>query len=345
MIKLITPQPETQKGIALITVLFMFALATIILSGLFILQETNMQRSSSILESEQAYLLCLSGEEWARQLLAEDYKLNPDIDHVHEKWAEDGKILELDNGYIEISIHDAQGKFNLNNLDNSTGVTNPIAKMAFQRMIYAALQDQQLSETLANEAADWLDSDNNGIEESDYLSEPIPYRPPNSAITDISELRWLKDMDQKTYKILYQEVFPSLIALPKQAQANQTPININTASPLVLAALSGLSVEQTANMAKTIQSSEEGNTLPAALALFPQLASSQSGLSANTAYFEVKIRAKFADHYAFLTSIIFRDPQKGDMKIISRDRSERFIFTFSKDYNAKDTSEDFGINI
>jgi general secretion pathway protein K len=331
---------SAQKGVALITVLFLFALASIIVGSLVILQQTDIQRASAVLETEQAYLLSLSGEEWARQLLAEDYNTSPNVDHVHEKWAADGNILEVENGYIEISIRDAQGKFNLNNLASSS-TTSPGSKIAFQRLINMALQDQQLSTTIAEEATDWLDADSTGIEDMDYLSEPVPYRPPNTIVTDTSELRWLKDMDQKTYQIIHQEIFPFLVALPKQ-----TPVNINTASPLVIASLTGLSLSEAEAVVSAIQSNKNGYSSVASATNMQQIATAAQNFGVYSEYFEVRVRAKFSDHYAFLTSIIFRDHQNhGKMIIVSRDRSERFIFPFSKDYNSNSKSKDYEFDI
>jgi general secretion pathway protein K len=329
-----------QRGVALITVLFLFALAAVILSALLALLQTSTQRASAALETEQAYLLALSGEEWARQLLAKDYKVNPNIDHMHELWAENGKILDVDNGYIEISIKDAQGKFNINNLATSTPA-NLATKVAFQRLIDNAIKDQQLSTTIAEEFADWLDADNLGIEESDYLSEAIPYKPPNTAITDISEIRFLKDMDSESYKMLHQEIFPSLAALPKQ-----TLVNINTVSPQVLAGMSGLSITQAESIVEAIQGSDTGYPTVATATINPQVLAQAASFGVSSEYFEVRVRAKFAEHYAFLSSIIFRDNQNGGrMTVISRDRSGRFIFPFSKDYNADGKSKDYEIDI
>jgi len=333
-------KPEKQKGVALITVLFMLALATVIVSGLVTLLDTNMQRSSSTMESEEAYLLCLSGEELARQLLAADYKSNPQIDHTHEKWAE-GQVLKIDNGYAEISIQDAQGKFNINNLNGVNGITNPNAKLIFQRLVNEAIGDPVLSKNIADEMADWLDIDTTtGVEEADYLAEPIPYRPPNSNITDISELIWLKDVDQEIYKAIHQGLFSSLIALPES-----TSVNINTATPEVIAALNdNISLDQAVGIVQTIRSKEEGYTASAAKAQFPLLGAAD--LVETSDYFEVKVRAKFADHYAFLTTILKRDHKaNGTINVISRDRSGRFIFPFSKDYNSNGNSKDYEFEI
>jgi general secretion pathway protein K len=343
---------RAQRGVALVTVLFLFALATVIISGVVATNYINTQRASSVLESEQAYLLCLSGEELARAMLADDFLTNPNIDHAHEKWAIPGNILEVDNGYIEVSIEDAQGKFNLNNLVTNAGVADPNYKLAFQRLLDIALHDETRSALLAGEAADWLDVDTiNGVEDADYLSETIPYRPANSPVTDISELRWLKDMDLPTYRLLQQEIFPFMVALPKSnvaGAAGATRFNINTVSAPVLAAILGMVPGDAEKAVQVIQGNKDGySDVAQAIALFPPQAQSALGQHAvtYTEYFQVRVRARFADHYAFLTSLIFRDHQKGTLSVLSRDRSERFIFPFSKDYNGNLKTKDYDIDI
>jgi general secretion pathway protein K len=342
---------RAQRGVALITVLLLFALATVIISGVEVARYANTQRASSVLESEQAYLLCLSGEELARVMLADDFVINPNTDHLHEKWAA-ANILEVDNGYIEVSIEDAQGKFNLNNLISNTGIADLNYKLAFQSLIDNVLHDETRSALLAGEAADWLDIDNtNGVEDAVYLSETIPYRPANSPVTDISELRWLKDMDMPTYRLLHQEIFPFMVALPKSKVAGATDptrININTVSAPVLAAVLGMVPADAEKAVQMIQANQDGfSDVAQAYPLFPPQVQSALGQNAvtYTEYFQVRVRARFADHYAFLTSLVFRDHQKGTLSVLSRDRSERFIFPFSKDYNTNLKTKDYDINL
>ena len=337
--------PQQQHGVALIIVMFLLALATIVVTTIINLVHVNMDRTSAFLETKQAYLLCLSGEEWARQLLAEDYKLNPNIDHVHEEWAKDGKILDVSNGYIEVAIVDAQGLFNINNLVEDNGTVDANSKIAFTNLLTLYLRDQQASTVLASEAVDWLDIDsNNGVEEADYLSLELPYRPPNSRVTNISELRWLRDMDVKQYKVLHDHLFSQLVALP-----HHTSYNINTLSSVVLAALAGTDIAQAEGIIRNIQAAPNGiENVGTAGAMLPANVSSilTPELVTYSEYFVVRVRAKFAGHYAFLQSLVFRDHEKnGAIQVISRDRSQRFIFPFSRDYNASKKDNEFEVKL
>jgi len=69
-------------------------------------------------------------------------------------------------------------------------------------------------------------------------------------------------------------------------------------------------------------------------------------LDVKSDYFLVRIRAKYGQNYAYLSSLIFRDrAQNGRLEILSRSRSDRFIFPFSKDYNESVESGDYEIDI
>jgi len=329
---------NSQRGVALITVLFMFTLLAIVLSGLIAVNSADINRAKSYFSSEQAYLFCLSGEEIARQMLAEDFKKSPDVDHVNEAWAKSGYIYNVDGGYFEVFIEDASGKFNVNNLSDAN--TNK-QKMIFSGMLKFVIDEQSLADKVAEQMMDWVDTDKVvGTEEFDYLSEDPSYRPPNGAVADISEIRWLKDVDAEIYKAVLDELYPSLTALPAQNK-----ININTIAPLVLAGLGNIKIEDAESFVKTIRSTESG---------FPTAAQAAAGipgvdlslLDVKSDYFQVRVRAKYGEHYAYLTSLIFRDSSaNGRLEIISRDRSKKFVFPFSEDYNESLESGDYEIDI
>jgi general secretion pathway protein K len=67
---------------------------------------------------------------------------------------------------------------------------------------------------LSDAMADWIDSDErpapNGAEDDVYRAGPVPYRPPNRLIGDVSELRAVRGMTP----VLYQRLRPWLCALP-----------------------------------------------------------------------------------------------------------------------------------
>lgn len=329
---------QNQRGVALITVLFMFSLLAIVMAGLIILNSADINRAENYLSSEQAYLLCLSGEEMARQMLKEDFKKNPNIDHTNEAWAQPGYVYKVDGGYFEVFIEDAAGKFNINNL---TGMNPAKQKMIFSNMLNLALDEPSLATKLTEQMVDWIDVDNLGAaEEFEYMSEEPSYRPPNGPVADISEIRWLKDIDAETYKTLHDELSSSIIAIPAQNK-----INVNTITPYTLAGLGNISLQGAESFVNTIRIADNGFSVPAqAVAGIPGI--DISLLEVKSDYFQIQVRAKYGQHYAYLTTLIFRDSSaNGRLEVISRDRSKRFVFPFSEDYNEVDKSGDYEIDI
>jgi len=329
---------NSQRGVALITVLFMFALLAIVLSAVIAVNSADINRAKSYFSSEQAYLFCLSGEEIARQMLAEDFKKSPDLDHVNEAWAKSGYIYSVDGGYFEVFIEDASGKFNINNL---SAVNYAQQKIIFSNMLTLVLDDKNLSDKVAEQMTDWVDADILiGVEEFDYLSEDPSYRPPNGLVADISEIRWLKDIDAEVYKVLHDELFSSLVVIPGQSK-----ININTVTSHALAGLGNINLKAADSFVKAIRSTEGGFSTPSeAIAGIPGV--DLSLLDVKSDYFQVRIRAKYGAHYAYLTTLIWRNSaDNGRLEIISRDRSERFVFPFSEDYNDDSKADDYEIDI
>ena len=332
------------SGVALVTVLFMFAMATIVVAGVAILTNINLNRSKAYLESEQARLFCLSGEEWARQILYSDFQLNPTVTHIHQPWAKQGLMLEVDHGYIEVSIEDAQASFNINNLVDANGNVDVASLQAFQRLLTLLSLDSQKSTIIANQLADWMDRDNAvGTEENIYINAGAEYRPPNTWTQDPSEIRLLKDMTKEFYSTIYHRGMQFMIALPQQ-----TPVNINTVSPEVLAAMTGMELGQARSVVSNIQANPNGaSDVGFALMAIPQNAQALlSKLSVTSDYFRVRVRVRYGDQYAFLVTILHLDRKKGgEISVISRDASKRFIFPFSSDYNKTLDNSDYQVDI
>ncbi len=127
-------------------------------------------------------------------------------------------------------LEDQQGKFNINDLV-SNGTTNRAAVAQFQQLLTLLGIETKWAWLIA----DWIDADNepnfpDGAEDSVYLSQTPPYRPPNLPVTSISELLALPGFGRDRYNRL----LPYIAALPPG-----TTINVCTAPGPVLDALSG----------------------------------------------------------------------------------------------------------
>jgi general secretion pathway protein K len=166
---------------------------------------------------------------WASVALLEDAAQNS-IDHLGETWAQRLPTLPVDGGAISVSIEDAQGRFNLNNL-----VQNNAKSQTDFDVFWRLLQNLKLDPNLANAVVDWIDADNvtspGGAEDIDYLNLKTPYRAANQPLASVDELRLVRGFDAKTVRLL----LPFVTVLP--AAAGHTAINVNTAKPEVLAAL------------------------------------------------------------------------------------------------------------
>ena len=169
---------------------------------------------------------------WASVALLEDAAQNS-IDHLGEPWAQGLPTLPVDGGAIHVSVEDAQGRFNLNNLLQNNQPSAPDVSV-FQRL----LLELKLDPLLANALIDWMDADSNvtspgGAEDVDYLNLKTPYRAANQPMVSVDELRLVRGFDAKTVGIL----LPFVTVLPA---GTHSTINVNTASAELLSALTGM---------------------------------------------------------------------------------------------------------
>jgi len=157
------------------------------------------------------------------------------VDHLGEPWALRLPPMPVDNGRLAGFIEDQQGEFNLNNLVNDGKVN--LRQLAHFRHLLTILD---LPADLADALADWLDADSEpqprgGAEDSYYLKLARPYLAANRPLVDVSELALVRGFDDKARARLR----PFITALPRF-----TAVNVNTASPEVLAAvIEGLNLD------------------------------------------------------------------------------------------------------
>ena len=205
------------------------ALAAIAASALLMTQSTWSKESELSINHTQAEVMIQAGVDWARAVLSDDRRLN-NVDHLKEPWALRLPAMPVDNGELAGYIEDQQGMFNLNNLVLG-GKVNAVQLERFRRLLSLL----GLPATLAYSLADWIDADsepqpNAGAEDEYYLSLPSPHLAANRPLTDVAELALVRGFTEE----VRARLGPFVSALP----AN-TAINVNTASPEVLAAVIG----------------------------------------------------------------------------------------------------------
>lgn len=238
------PGPRRQAGVALLTAMLVVALATVLAVNMVWEASVDLQRTENILLQDQARLYALGAESGAIELLAEDGRADgPDgVDDFQEPWALVGAQapFSIEGGEATLNISDALGLFNLNNLVSRRDgkVRKPFAEQFLQLLLALPLEtpmDPALAEKIVDATVDWIDRDTvpelNGAEDDVYTNRQPPYRVPNFWFTSPSELLAVEGMTQEIYVALRNHV----TALPPADEP--TGINVNTATPLVLASL------------------------------------------------------------------------------------------------------------
>ncbi len=216
-----------QRGLALILVLFIFALVSLLAVSMQKRQVMSMVQASATFNRTQAMLLAVSAEDIAKAFLKLDGKR--DIDQ-NEPW--DGAVelwnqpftTELSGAEVFINIRDLQGLFNLNSL--MPGDNAEEARQRFERLLgNLSLPTSASTSTIAQETKNWLDK--NSSANNTYQNLTPSYSASGFEFSHPSELLLLESVDRETYLVIE----PYVTALPID-----TLLNINTTHENILQA-------------------------------------------------------------------------------------------------------------
>ena len=220
---------KRERGVAVITAILIVAVAASASTFMLAQQSAMVDQAILLAARAQADHYAEAGLDWARGVLAEDGQRAGTVDHLGEGWAQPIAALPMDRAIVAGAIEDAEGKFNLNNLfaEGRSDVD--------YRILQRLLKALDLPVELADAVMDWIDPDgdlsgNGGAEDAYYLSLPRPYRAANQPMAHVDELYRIRGFDAATVARLK----PHVTALPSR---KRTPVNINTASEAVLAAI------------------------------------------------------------------------------------------------------------
>lgn len=217
-----------QRGVALVTALLVVTLATVAAVAMAARFQVDLRRTANLVNGEQAYAYALSAEGWAYVVLRRDLR-ESQHDSLDEDWSTALPPIPVEGGFVNGLVEDLQGRFNVNNVVKVDGSVNQVQLDYYKRL----LDLLDLEPELAPALLDWLDGNidatfPDGAEDDEYLLADIPYRAGNRPLVDVSELRLIKGYTAEVMLALE----PHITVLPMP-----TPINVNTATPLVLQAL------------------------------------------------------------------------------------------------------------
>lgn len=218
-----------QRGVALLTILLMVAMATILATSLLMKQQRLVRESSVLLRQNQATQYALAGERFLVELLAADQQSSASTDHLGEVWAKPTPPYPVEDGMVTGKLIEQSGRFNLNNLYHD-GKPDPDAVALFGRLLVQV----GLSADLADAVLDWQDPDDTitgaaGAEDSFYSGQQPSYRAANRPLMNLQELQLVRGFESAE---AFELIEPYVTAVPAFAT-----INLNTAQAPVLAAL------------------------------------------------------------------------------------------------------------
>lgn len=230
-----------QRGVAIITAMLVIALGTITMVAISSTQQLDMQRERNEGIIQQARAFGVSGERFAAALLYRDRRdaLRENSDSLDDDWAQTIPPVPIDNASIQGCIVDMQGRFNLNNMVNAEGVREEFFFNQFKRL----LVELNIDPAKGDAVLDWVDRDVNatipeGAEDDYYTGLESGYRTANASFISVSELQLVKGfssaIEEETAD--YELLLPHISALP--TVNGPTAVNVNTATPEVLASLS-----------------------------------------------------------------------------------------------------------
>lgn len=300
-----------QRGVALITVLLVFALVAVIAADMLHRSQLNLRSVGNLVETRQAYYYALGGEAYARQLLAKDLLDNRTsaVDTLTEAWAQtkDQQAFEIDNGQMQVEINDLQGRFNLNSLANDSSGT------ALKTFI-SLLNVLQLNRNYANEWRDWVSKTARPSVDggADAGADNAGFNA-GGPEADITALRLLPSMQPQDYAKLAPHVM--VLPLANGGANDGSQININTADDAVLRALS-----PTLDVAQVLAKQKTGGIRD--LGQFPMLDSNTATLKSS--FFEVVVTVNYANRWQRVRTVLQRKQKNAnqiEFTVISRVRS------------------------
>jgi len=236
-----------QRGVALITALFIFALVAIAAVAMADRQALDIRRTGNLIHYDQAYMFALGAEKAAAVTLVQlDEDKNVDtLDPTQDLWLNPLPPTAVEGGSVTGFIRDVSARFPLNNLVDAEGKKNDLYVAAFQRFVdYVTAGDKcggqsSFNPELANVLLDWIDSNDQvepgGAEDLAYLSRERPYRVGNQPLASITEMRALNNLIAEEYNCFVGNgQNPPLV---NAIRASDVPINVNTAPPEVIQSL------------------------------------------------------------------------------------------------------------
>jgi general secretion pathway protein K len=301
-----------QRGIALLVAIVMFAIATTVAAAITYNKAMAARRAAATFTLEQAVQAGMAAESFAAIVLEDNGKKNRT--EINDPWAEPFGPVEIEGTgvWIQAQLEDLTGRFNLNSLVSlqqgpqpNTYKVDTHQYEVFQEILRSLDIDLRYADLLV----DWIDPDSQpmpqGGEDTMYLTQTPPYRPPNSVITHTSELLALPGFGPENYA----KIAPLVTALP-----NTESVNTCTASGLVLDATANDPQGNVAYRNQNLKNLREKGCFPinsdfiAGIIDANAKAAAQPLVTEKSSWFRLRTNIRIGTAEFVLYSVLFREP-------------------------------------
>jgi len=276
--------------VALIIALLILAIASGLAAGMIVDNQRAIESTTNRFAGAQADRLAEGAVAMARATLSAD---DSDVDSPQDDWARPVSDVPAEEGRVSLRVIDLQGRINLNDLINAEDKIDPLTR----KRLRALFTELDIPPERVDAVADWIDANQmptgSGAEDGRYLGRTPSYRSADRPMRSVTELRAIGGFTADEYARLA----PHVSALPRG-----TPLNLNTATEAVVAALGGRGSE-------LAEDREPADSVQAALAEPPWQGASieADGLAVASHYFLCTVTVRLGDTTRRRFAVIERD--------------------------------------
>ena len=250
----IKPIKESEKGIALLIVLWVMAILMVSVFSFSLMTRAETYGTLAFREAMEKKFLAESGME--RGIMEIIYRsVNQSQTLVlagKEVWKTDGTTYTIETGgagYV-VRLTDESGKISLTGLTDANGIV-------LKNLLINRGTSPENADVIVDSILDWQDADDlhrlNGAESDYYMSLPNPYKAKNGDIETLEELILVKGI---TPDILYGADKMKGIIRYLTIYSKTGAINIKVAPKEVLAAIPGMNSDMVDQIIEFRQSAE-----------------------------------------------------------------------------------------
>lgn len=321
-----------ERGAALLVAMMLLALVTSLAAGMVWQQWRATQVEAAERSRSQSAWILAGALDWTRLILREDARSGA-VDHEGEPWATPlaearlSSFLAADReasadseveAFLSGSITDAQARYNLRNLFADDGRPLPAERETLRRLYVAAgLEPQESQRLVAGLAEAWRAGSGAATapaggasaaapaaaqDRQDEASRPLP-------VQRFEQLAWL-GLDAATLEALR----PLVDVLPVR-----TPLNVNTASREVLAAVLGVDSGTAEQLVQARQRRAFGQLDQARGLLPPGTPLEATRVAVGSNFFEVRGRLRLEERVLEESSLVQRRGAV-DAQVVQRSR-------------------------